>query len=141
MTSQEDSPRIIEAINKRASNPTCPLCGSTDFTLTDGVVQLEVTPFHTPRMARPMPRFGLSYSTLPSATLVCQTCGNTLFINLLVLGLKDILEVPVTVNVRPVAGSGITANLNIVTDSLQLQDKPPARPARVAERLNIGDET
>jgi hypothetical protein len=59
------------------------VCRSSDFQLVDGIVKIAVQPTTQRGVV-------LGGPTLPSAALVCQTCGNTIFLNLIVLGLLDL---------------------------------------------------
>ena len=70
--------RIIAALQEKIPNPICPLCGHTDFEVPVGTFA-----FHYKITSQ----FGTSIhnSAHPCAAMICQTCGNTLFISLAVL--------------------------------------------------------
>jgi hypothetical protein len=63
----------------------CWYCGDSRWTLGDGFVTLVLSYGSSP--------FQPSGNTLPSLALICQTCGNTVLLNLLVLGLGDLIGV------------------------------------------------
>ena len=82
---------IIAKIKEKAGQPgigICSLCRNNEFTLADGFVNLSVSPSAQ--------SIQIGGQQLPSVALVCTTCGNTLVINLLVLGLGH-LAAPKTV--------------------------------------------
>jgi hypothetical protein len=72
--------RIIDALREKGGgNPVCPICRHDRWTIG------AFTPiFVTPNVNRP----SLGGPTYPFVALVCLTCGNTHFINLLQLGFK-----------------------------------------------------
>lgn len=87
MTQVEDSQRIIKAITERVPNmAACSVCRTRNFTLGEGLVRLDLSELHSSTI-----RIGGGPS-LPSVVLVCQNCGNTILLNLIVLGLQDLLE-------------------------------------------------
>jgi|SRR5215213_4102242 len=61
----------------------CPVCGFNAFTAADGFVSPPV-----------YGNYWLSQrvSGLPSLALICDNCGNTLFINIGALGLADLIS-------------------------------------------------
>lgn len=101
-TQSDDLQRIIQAVQERAPGATCPFCRTNSFTLAEGSVQMTVVPFHFPG-GLPL-RFG--GPTMPCAVLVCQRCGNTILLNLMTLGLGDLLTPP-----QP--GPGIPASVAV----------------------------
>ncbi len=84
---EELANRIWQAFESHAgSNVHCSLCGKDQFTISDGFAVVDLfddTPIKYERKAR---------HGIPCASFTCTTCGNTYLINLLALGLKDILE-------------------------------------------------
>ena len=82
---KEAQKQISQAVNARAESlRACTVCGHTTWTIADAVVTLPgqahlgaVTP---------------GGRVLPSAALVCDNCGNTHLLNLLVLGLGHLFE-------------------------------------------------
>jgi hypothetical protein len=65
----------------------CPFCQTNNFTLSDGQVQLVVS-----EMGSTQYIVVGQLKTLPSIALVCQHCGNTLLLNMIVLGLGDLMR-------------------------------------------------
>jgi hypothetical protein len=65
---------------------TCWVCGTHSFTLGEGWFRLDLSDLHSRDI-----KIGGGPS-LPSIALVCQQCGNTLLLNMVVLGLQDLLE-------------------------------------------------
>jgi len=74
---------IWAAIRKRKQNIECSVCHNQDhWTMADGFVGLPLlSNFWSDTRA----------SSLPSVALVCDKCGNTLLLNLMVLGLRHLL--------------------------------------------------
>jgi hypothetical protein len=66
--------RFIAAINERIANSKCPLCGSSDWNVEDGVYLFRK---HVRNEG------GESWAfALPSAALVCNICGDIQFVSL-----------------------------------------------------------
>lgn len=82
--SSDDQKRISEALEARVSNWDCSLCGESDWTLADGIVAIVLQ--DTPGTV------ALGGRTLANFALTCSNCGNTLLLNGIVLGLRDIVE-------------------------------------------------
>lgn len=61
----------------------CWFCGDSRWTLADGFVTLLLSYGANP--------FQPSGDRLPSLALVCGNCGNTVLLNLVVLGLEDLV--------------------------------------------------
>ena len=82
--------QISQAVNERAGSlRACTVCGHTSWTIADAVVTLAgQAPLGTINVGpfRPADRL------LPSVALVCDNCGKTHLLNLLVLGLGHLLE-------------------------------------------------
>ncbi len=73
-----DRKKFENHINKFALKP-CPLCGQLNWTFVDMVFQLpEFNPDPDD------PSIGKSYPVVP---VMCETCGNTIFISAIVAGL------------------------------------------------------
>jgi hypothetical protein len=88
MMPQEIQQRILLAIQARAPAMSgCPVCRVGRWTLIDGIVKLPV--ITDPKQ---FPNVVLGGATLPTVALVCNNCGNTIFMNLMVLGLTDLTE-------------------------------------------------
>ena len=83
MIPAEVQQRIIKAITDRGGIRPCSVCGNPGFSLADGYVT-------TPLASNPT-AIMLGGSTLPSVALVCNRCGNTLFLNVFTLGLADLI--------------------------------------------------
>jgi hypothetical protein len=70
--------RFISVVEPRIAKADCPLCHTNDWSVQPGVYYLRQ---HVKTES------GESWGyNLPSAALVCKSCGNTQFINLLVYG-------------------------------------------------------
>lgn len=77
--------KIGEAIKSRGAPRTCVLCGTNQWTLADG--------FYYFTTQEDFSNFVLGGGRgLPCAALICNNCGNTHFINLIQLGLQDLLQ-------------------------------------------------
>ena len=71
--------RIIEKLmEKGGGEPTCPLCGKHEFGI-GMYVHFENGPVIDPRPH-------IAPKVYPTVAVICQTCGTTQFVNLLVLG-------------------------------------------------------
>lgn len=88
---QEIGDEIIAAFTKRATRDgtrpvgSCPLCGSlNDWTVGDGFVTVTV-------VDAPL-KVTLGGESYPLIALVCRNCGNTMFLNLFVLELHDLIR-------------------------------------------------
>ncbi len=75
--------RVLAAFSKRVPVLHCPVCQHNAFTIVDGFVSPPV-----------YGNFWLGQKTsgLPSIALVCDNCGNTLFINMGALGLENLVS-------------------------------------------------
>jgi hypothetical protein len=87
---RETIDRILRTLNERtAETPeeftTCSFCGHHEWTASEGYVFLAV-------QDEPPNNIRLGGRGLPLFPLTCTTCGNTLFFNLMVLGLGDLLK-------------------------------------------------
>jgi hypothetical protein len=77
--------RIIHALTERMGpDPSCPLCHHNNWTVSDGPVFLSVE-----EKARRVPPSG--GRSLPCVPITCIHCGNTHLVNLVTLGLGDLL--------------------------------------------------
>jgi hypothetical protein len=75
---------IAAAIEKRHAVTKCPVCGDAQWNLPQGIVLLRL---QADLMAVPWSPLSKGETTmLPCAPLVCKSCGNTLLINLVMLG-------------------------------------------------------
>jgi hypothetical protein len=83
-TAQERE-RIVAAIREKAPQfSRCSICGHSNWALQDQLVihVLQDNP----------KAFMLGGPSLPCVVIVCANCGNTYFLNAMVLGLGDLVE-------------------------------------------------
>jgi hypothetical protein len=91
----EQSERILARVRERTgpepgtSIRDCPICGHSEWGLQQGGVVFLI--LQSPDAGGSLVLGG---PTLPSVALVCGRCGNTQLLNLLVLGLGDLLKKP-----------------------------------------------
>jgi len=81
--------RIIDAFSaKLGEKPLgdCPICGTKSWQLQDQFAVFSVS-------ERP-DQVTLGGRVLPSLVIICSNCGNTMFLNLKILGLEDLLSSP-----------------------------------------------
>jgi hypothetical protein len=84
-TRREINDLIIEQLKvKQGISPRCPICENREFAVGDFV----------PVATAPNPLGGYTTplgapNVLPCVAVTCQRCGNTLFVNLLVLGFTE----------------------------------------------------
>ena len=71
---------IVEKINDYDSR--CPLCGHTDFSLSDGFTTFAV-------MDQPLLMLGVAGRGVPCVSLSCDHCGHMFFLNIFNLGLAE----------------------------------------------------
>ncbi len=82
---KEAREQISQAVNAHAdSMRACAVCGHKAWTLADGMLTLPVRDS--------LDVLNSGDRVLPSAAIVCDNCGNTHLLNLLVLGLGHLLE-------------------------------------------------
>src|SRR4051812_25388796 len=74
--------RIRNEIIRRWQHFTCPRCGGMQLEIADGFVDLPLLSNYWQSKRS---------SGLPSAALVCATCGYTMLFNLVALGLRDLI--------------------------------------------------
>lgn len=75
--------RLLERIPNRKMLP-CVICAQTQWSLEEGFVTLVLG-------AEPG-KIYLEGGALPNVALMCRVCGNTHLLNLLALGLSDLIE-------------------------------------------------
>jgi hypothetical protein len=81
----EVAKKIVEKFNQNAPEARCSLCKNDEFTLVNGFVSLNAySRFPQTVLVEPQ--------IVPSAALVCTTCGNTFLINLIASDLQDLLD-------------------------------------------------
>ena len=80
---------IIDAISERVGSRhlICPLCQNSQWLVQNRMVML---PLSDSSQAHPSE----STTALPLAVVTCQSCGYTVFVNLIILGLGDALNIP-----------------------------------------------
>jgi len=71
---------LTQALNVRPHS--CPVCGSKNWDMPNGVVKLVVGDAST--------NIELSGSMLPCAVIVCRMCGSVQMFSLLAMGLTDL---------------------------------------------------
>ena len=81
--SPEEMDRIVAAIRERVPEiAKCAACGHDQWTLADGLVRLTL------QKERGVVVVG--GRNMPCVALICKRCGNTLLLNMIVLGLEDL---------------------------------------------------
>jgi hypothetical protein len=80
----EAQAKVLAALNQRGAPHNCPLCHQSNrWAFADA--------FYFMVAQDGLPNVSLGGRGMPCAALVCSNCGNTQFINLLVLGLADLV--------------------------------------------------
>lgn len=80
----QEREQILRTVKERLPNlGSCATCRSNEWTLADGVVAF---PLQDSAEA-----YALGGPTMPCIAIVCKVCGNTLFLNAVVLRLTDLL--------------------------------------------------
>jgi hypothetical protein len=83
----EQSQEILQKINQKLGGPpTCPMCHHNVWQLSDGIVLLTLQ----------SPASGgiqLGGKSLPGVPLICSTCGNTVLLNVFMLGVAEKLGI------------------------------------------------
>ena len=105
---QELLDRIAASIKDKTGGvvSTCPMCGHDEWTLADGYAAIAVGA--APNSTAPYRGGG---QVLPCAVVVCDTCGNTVFLNLYRLGLADLI--PEIAEPNPVSPGSQEAATNV----------------------------
>ena len=92
--------RVLAALVERLPDQqlrACFLCGTTQWQLIDAFLAFEISTSmigHRPVSSEIKPTVTSKDFTLPCVTMYCTNCGNTLFLNLVILGLTDLLSQP-----------------------------------------------
>ena len=85
MFTKEEKAQILSALTtKMGEIKPCPLCGDNNWQLQDGLVRLVVQEKKT--------RLSLGGRNFPCIALICSNCGNTHLVNLISLGLRELIE-------------------------------------------------
>lgn len=82
---KEEADQIKAAIIEKA--PTlgvCPICGNKNWRVTNEFIALTVQ--------EDLQSIKLAGVSLPLIPITCSNCGNTHFLNLITLGLRDLVE-------------------------------------------------
>ncbi len=88
--SQEEKERILQAVQQRVSQlGKCAICGHGQWTLADGYVVLSVQDNLAGALTGGLP---IGARGIPCVAIVCNHCGNTQLINVIALGLQDLLQ-------------------------------------------------
>jgi hypothetical protein len=72
--------RFQRALEDKIPNPTCPLCGTKEWSVGDAVIWFNAR-YRTPEVNNWV-------NALPCGSISCNNCGNTHFINLAAYGDK-----------------------------------------------------
>lgn len=77
----EQSQKILEAIGEKLRPRTllCPISGDSNWGVNDRLTMAQLVDLPDKRLQQ----------ALPLAIMSCKTCGYTMFVNLLLLGLGD----------------------------------------------------
>lgn len=88
LLSADQRERVVAAIQQKAPRlQACAVCGTVSgYMLEDGVVFFTVQDTFA--------RLQLGGRGLPCVALTCKNCGNTVFLNVAVLGLRDLFGLP-----------------------------------------------
>ena len=86
--SQQVANQIIARLNTIIPALKCPLCHTDDWIVATGLVFLRVDEY-TDALSRGLTR---NRGEMPCAAITCKVCGNTHLLNLLQLGLGDLLK-------------------------------------------------
>ena len=78
--------RIIARLNEVIPARRCPLCGTDDWIVVSGYVFLSVD-VQSWSLVR-----GRGVGEIPCTAITCKVCGNTHLLNLIQLGLGDLLK-------------------------------------------------
>jgi len=90
MIPPEIQQRILGAITQRApAIQICPVCHVGRWTLLEGLIKLPII-----TEPKQFPNVVLGGASVPLVALTCNHCGNTLLMNLMVLGLGDLVASP-----------------------------------------------
>ncbi len=85
MLTPEQQQRILAVFEQRTQAlfaGSCPLCRHKAWTLADGIIRLNIGPVYAS---------GQFPAEMPCVALVCSNCGHTEMLNLISLGLGDMV--------------------------------------------------
>ena len=91
--SEQERTRILNVLRDKARRPVaCPVCTSRKYTLVDGFVFLPIHARYQVLGWAPDPvKITSPSTTIPCIALVCNECGHTFLLNVITLGLQDLL--------------------------------------------------
>jgi hypothetical protein len=78
--SDEDLKKIVDLLHKH--QPTCAVCGKKDYNVHEHLISLA------PAKSTENIIFGAAGTLYPFAMVTCKHCGNTNFLNSVILGLS-----------------------------------------------------
>ena len=83
--SRLDQERILARIKERTRGAkiTCSVCGKQEWVISDALTPLSIQ--------QEPGRFIVGGPYMPCVTLTCKNCGNTHLLNLVAIGLSDLL--------------------------------------------------
>jgi hypothetical protein len=86
MFTEEQENKIYAALKEKAPIPgPCPICGNRTWAL-------QGSGFIFMALQKGLGNISLGGPGIPFIALHCAKCGNTMFLNILVLGLRDMVE-------------------------------------------------
>jgi hypothetical protein len=74
--------KIVEALKQQGATRACALCGKGPWALADA--------FYFLTAQQDLPNVSVGSPGMPLAAMVCENCGNTVLINMLILGLEEL---------------------------------------------------
>lgn len=81
---KEELERIMAALKEKVPKPeNCPICGNEDWNVGDNLVAVV--------LQEDAKQLKLTGSILPCIPVTCSNCGNTHLLNLIILGLRDLV--------------------------------------------------
>lgn len=85
--SPEQREKIAAVLQQKAPTGVgCPLCSSKDWSIGNDLVMFVLQPN--------IKNMRLSGTGHPCIPITCKACGNTQFVNALILGLGEVLSIP-----------------------------------------------
>lgn len=85
----DETKRVIARLNQLMPDMRCPLCRTDDWIVANGLVFLRVEEY-TDALSRGLTRGRAS--EMPCTAITCKVCGNTQLLNLIQIGLGDLLK-------------------------------------------------
>jgi hypothetical protein len=84
MTFSKFQQTIMDAIEKRVTNIKCPICKNNNFAVLDGYTRRFLN--------KDLNKVQIGSQNLPSATVICHSCGYIMDFSIGALGLMNNLE-------------------------------------------------